>query len=140
MGQNLSLVCPFSNHTHTPSQSDEDLVDTYQHQVSLALAEDLLEESSLEAQSYESAREEVAIEMESLLRSTLASLEGGNLATPTREGLLSEYSGVREASVIKERQISQVKSRMEQKMRERRKKLHSKQEDNRSKVGAITDI
>ncbi len=124
--------------SHTPSKSDEDLADSYQHQVSLALAEGLLEESSLEAQFCASTREEVAIEMESLVRSTLASLEGDDLATPTREGLLSEYSRVREVSGIKEQKISLFKGRMEQKMRERKKALHSKQQKDRSKVGAIT--
>lgn len=76
----------------------------------------------------------MSTEVESLVRSTLVSIGGSGMISSTVEGLMAEYSTVKETSALNDRQINQFRSQLEQKIKERKETLVSKQQKKRSKA------
>ena len=77
-------------------------------------------------------------EIQSLVETTLTSLsEGGALDAHTKDQLLKEYVRLRNTEQLRERQLSQVKGRMSERMKDRRAKLQSKHQSKRAEVGLL---
>ncbi len=103
----------------------------------MAISSDMMEECSHETQSCIKLQDEVSTEVDNLVQTTLASIAGGGVITSTMESLMSEYATVKESRSLNKQQMSEVRSHMEQKIKERKETLVSKQQKKRLKVGPL---
>ena len=121
--------------TYTLLQDNEELVSTCEYQGALAISEEITRTSTEKAHASHERRVQMEKEIQSLVENTITSLtEGGALDEHTKDQLLTEYVKLRDTETLREQQLSQIKSRMTERMRVRREKMQSRQQSKRAEV------
>ncbi len=121
-------------HWQTSSENHDEIVNNFQRHVSLTMSSDLEEKCSHETKCCINNQEKVSAEIKNLVRSTIASIDESGTMSSRVEVILSEFTAVKETSTLNERQINEVRAQLEQKIKERKNNLISKQQKKRSKA------